>query len=333
MSTGSETEEVPFLVARSGSLRFALRYAGDPRCEGTGRLQRPPRPGAVAGWLLGAGHCGGDVPVYDLRFLLGLPADSTAPSRRVLLLGEETHSCGLLLEASGERTVLAPALPAGVGLLERLGLRAWAGAAAIAGGWLPWLDPRLLHPDLALCGGGQEETAVSADDPALRPFHGGSPGMLTFGGAVGAGSPGDSWTFALSLAQVVEVVDVERIVALPGAPRWVRGLTGWRGRAVPVLDLQEALGEPSGAPAAGRRAVIARTVDPPGCLALLAAGEIKVRKLATAGPLRELPEALGLPARQALRGCAEVEGRIVLIPDLEAIVVQGGDPAGGPLPL
>lgn len=333
MSTGPETEEVPFLVARSGSLRFALRYPGAPRREGTGRLQRPPRPGAVAGWLLGGGDGGCDVPVYDLRLLLGLPADAAEPPREVLLLGEEDRSCGLLLDAIEERTVPAPALPAGADLLERLGLQAWAGAAAIAGEWVPWLDPRRLHPDLALCGSGPEERAVPAGDPALRSFPLGSPGMLTFGGPNGAVSSRHPWTFALSLAQVVEVVDVERIVALPGAPRCMLGLTGWRGRAVPLLDLQQALGEPSGATAASRRAVIARTVDPPGCLALLAAGEIRVRKLAASGPLRELPEALGLRARQALRGCAEVEGRIVLIPDLEAIVVQGGDPAGEPPPL
>lgn len=48
--------------------------------------------------------------------------------------------------------------------------------------------------------------------------------------------------FAIATRAVAEISSVRELVALPGAPSPVRGLTAWRGGILPVLDLRAMLG-------------------------------------------------------------------------------------------
>lgn len=48
--------------------------------------------------------------------------------------------------------------------------------------------------------------------------------------------------YALDVERVREVVKVDRITRVPGAPAYVRGIINLRGRVVPVIDLRERLG-------------------------------------------------------------------------------------------
>lgn len=49
---------------------------------------------------------------------------------------------------------------------------------------------------------------------------------------------------AVGLSYVLEIVPYERVCALPGAPRSVRGVVHLRGRVIPVMDLAIKLGRP-----------------------------------------------------------------------------------------
>lgn len=74
---------------------------------------------------------------------------------------------------------------------------------------------------------------------------------------------------AISLAQVYEVVDAAELGRIPNAPARIAGSIGWRGQAVPAVDLGVALG--FGASKACPKAVVARGLRDPQPVALLAA--------------------------------------------------------------
>jgi chemotaxis-related protein WspB len=70
--------------------------------------------------------------------------------------------------------------------------------------------------------------------------------------------------YALEAGQVVEVLPLVALKALPGAPRGVAGLIDYRGVAVPVIDLSAlALGVPA-ALRVSTRLLMVRYLPPPG---------------------------------------------------------------------
>lgn len=62
--------------------------------------------------------------------------------------------------------------------------------------------------------------------------------------------------FAIDLAEVAEVGRVPVITRIPGVPGWLAGLTNWRGRILPVLDLRSLFGAEAGSPGPGARLVV-----------------------------------------------------------------------------
>ena len=62
--------------------------------------------------------------------------------------------------------------------------------------------------------------------------------------------------FAIDLADVAEVGRVPVISRIPGVPVWLAGLTNWRGRILPVLDLRSLLGAEQTVLATGARLIV-----------------------------------------------------------------------------
>jgi chemotaxis signal transduction protein len=308
------SEPLSFLRCRLTAGSVGLTQACVRGLEGVEQLQRIPRlprvpqPSALAGWLLGSEL---EVPVYDLSVLLGLPPCCSEDESTVVLYGCAAATCGLLVAAACPTRPEATTLLARPRLLDRPDLGAWVGVIAVEGDLVPWLDPSRLHPDLASCGAPRGAAAPGAREPLPIPSAVSTPALLIFGAE-------NELSFALSVSQAVEVVELGAAPApLPGGPDFLLGLIEWRGRAVPLVDLGvlgiawggnpiESIG-PS-------RALIARTFDPTDCIALAVSGEIEMRRLPLEGRLIEVPEGA------ALLGCAEIDGRVVLLPDLERIV-------------
>lgn len=48
--------------------------------------------------------------------------------------------------------------------------------------------------------------------------------------------------FAVGLSHVAEVARVPPVTRVPGVPAWLAGVSNWRGRIVPALDLRTVLG-------------------------------------------------------------------------------------------
>jgi purine-binding chemotaxis protein CheW len=115
-----------------------------------------------------------------------------------------------------------------------------------------------------------------------------------------------SESYALPVAQVLEVADLGELAPVPGAPPAVLGVRNLRGQVLPVLDLASVLGTAGGAHAdkliiteeAGRRAGLA--IDE-----VTDVGEL-------GGPVQKTDSPF-------LRGSTLVEGDLVGLVDIEVV--------------
>ena len=51
--------------------------------------------------------------------------------------------------------------------------------------------------------------------------------------------------YALPMAAIAEVGRVPGVTRVPGAPAWIAGVSNWRGRILPIIDLRSLLGVPT----------------------------------------------------------------------------------------
>jgi purine-binding chemotaxis protein CheW len=51
--------------------------------------------------------------------------------------------------------------------------------------------------------------------------------------------------YALPMSAIAEVGRVARMTRVPGLPSWIAGVSNWRGRILPVVDLRPLLGVPA----------------------------------------------------------------------------------------
>jgi purine-binding chemotaxis protein CheW len=121
-------------------------------------------------------------------------------------------------------------------------------------------------------------------------------------------------SFALDIAAVREILDMEEITRVPKTPEHMLGVVNVRGNAVPVMDLRLRLGLPAGERTINTRIVIVEAPAGEGT-ALMGALADSVRDVT------ELPDdALQPPPRmgasvdsEALRGVARIGDSFVLV--------------------
>ncbi len=250
---GGRVGRLPEAAGRSGARPAAGAAPGDPAQE--------RREGAA-----------GDIPVYSLAALLGLPETPGADGRGpILVVGGAGDRRGLQVD----RVARAAGGPGEAPLALPEAVRAACGGRFTAA--LPLDDGRLalvIAPDRLRPDGEAAEAAVRAAGNGARGK--GDAGVSGIYGAVASngasfragsrspraaapapasaqpstrrlgavalfssdpdGRPGAT-LFGLSLAQVEEVLRAVPVTPVPGAADDLLGLVVWRGRAVPVVDL------------------------------------------------------------------------------------------------
>jgi len=119
--------------------------------------------------------------------------------------------------------------------------------------------------------------------------------------------------FGLSIMQVLEIAGPPPLVAVPGAPDFVRGLAPWRGQPVPVLDLSRLLGLPPAAAEPRSRLLIAAASADAAPVAFLVRPNMRVAHL----PLPHQPCRRELPVNPALTlGAFELRNETLVVLDL-----------------
>ena len=120
---------------------------------------------------------------------------------------------------------------------------------------------------------------------------------------------------AIGLAGVAEVGRVPVISRIPGVPEWLAGLTNWRGRILPVLDLRPLLGAATGPlPATARLVVVTTEGANVGLLVDAVDGTISVGV-----DLAPLPSALPGAGADLLCGQVPREDGPIAVLDVEAV--------------
>ncbi|WP_439624863.1 chemotaxis protein CheW [Gemmata sp.] len=213
----------------------------------------------------------GDAPVFSLAGLLGFPPVAAADGSHVLLCETPHGPAGVLVEQTAQGAAVAPgaflAMPAVVGAPH------FTGVVRTGSALLPFLDPA------ALLGG-----APPREFPAAEPWRAAASEavqrrLILIPLPLPARALGDrEWAVGLPAATVAELVEPERLVAVPGAPQHVAGVTAWRDRVVGVVDLAAWLGL---SPTAPDRALVAVVAAPGGRepVGLLVARGVRVLKL------------------------------------------------------
>ena len=121
--------------------------------------------------------------------------------------------------------------------------------------------------------------------------------------------------FAIDLADVAEVGRVPVITRIPGVPDWLTGLTNWRGRILPVLDLRHLLGADPGTGTGTARLVVVTTDG--AAVGLLVDAVEGTTPIGTG--LAPVPSVLPAAGAELLRGQVPREDGPIAVLDVEAL--------------
>lgn len=307
-----------------GPRAFCLAPGTISRVVPTDNLQHNPRREGPLGWMLDPDA---EIPVHSLASRLRLAGGAGTSSSPVLVFTAPQGPWGLLVDrlervaVPGSQLLPLPRLPRDeAGSPARLPV---SGAVVLGEELDLLLDPARLHPAAAEDGPapGGEPMPPAGNHRLPRPAAAtstvtGAARLLTFtAGPVRLN--GRSLQLALSVTQVVEIVEPVSPTPVPGAPAFVRGLTLWRGRAVPVIDLADWLGLPAGSPHPAGRLLICRANRAGDLLALTV--EPAVRLLPLPAQSRAYAGLLPFSSSRIL-GCFEVEQDLLAVPDLAALI-------------
>lgn len=187
-----------------------------------------------------------DLPVLDLARRLG---HSARPGGQVIALHAQPWAWGIRVERVAQvpplTTPLQP-LPSQV----RTPGTAWVAGGAVAGDDLTLvLHPEGLQEDVATVDGTPDPEREDA--PAVGTYR---EQLVVFGLAPSVEER--PVRYGLQMRHIVEVLDRPQIRPLPGAPEHVLGLTAWRGRVLPVVDLRARLDGPVAEPAERSRVLV-----------------------------------------------------------------------------
>lgn len=121
-------------------------------------------------------------------------------------------------------------------------------------------------------------------------------------------------------AAVAEVTTMHALAPLPGAPAWVIGVLGWRSHAVPVVSFEALCGGPVARPEHGSKIVVfyplagRRDWE---FFGLLTQAEPRPQPVDAGAAIAAEPSEL--PDTRYIAAGLKTEGRLLVIPDFEAV--------------
>jgi purine-binding chemotaxis protein CheW len=129
--------------------------------------------------------------------------------------------------------------------------------------------------------------------------------------------------YALQIEQVQEIIECERITAIPSMPPVVRGVMNLRGQVVPIVDLPMKFGLPA-TPLVGAYVVVVDLVWSGESVRLgLLTPELGRVIDVKADDLKPVPDFGTRIQSEYLQGVGQIEGRFVLFLDAERLLSPG----------
>ncbi len=122
--------------------------------------------------------------------------------------------------------------------------------------------------------------------------------------------------YAVSILQVQEIKRMTDITRVPHTPDYLQGVMNLRGSVLPVIDLKKRLNLPENDYTDDTRIVIVKTDETAVGLIVDAVSEVtSVRKDQV-----ELPQAVGTGGADYISGVGKLDGRLLILLNLEAII-------------
>ena len=122
--------------------------------------------------------------------------------------------------------------------------------------------------------------------------------------------------FAVEVAQVQEIIEMQDITRLPRAPGFIKGILNLRGKILPVIDLRERLGLPESSSEA-QRIVITQLEEQ--FVGMMVDSVTEVLPIA-ASALEPPPPLVADVSGAYLRGLARLDDRLLILMDLSRIL-------------
>lgn len=183
----------------------------------------------------------GELPVYRLSDKLAMDADFPIEIQRVLVLRSPHGLWCLLVDRVSQAEVISAE---NVTPLPRIARAAYVDSVyANENDVLLLLDAKRLHPlseddiDVEIA---EEEAIAPISVPIAENTR--QRGHLLLFKLIGLNGQTDKLVVGLTPKQVDEVLRSADVQAVPAAPSYLHGVTNWRGKLIPVIDLAARLG-------------------------------------------------------------------------------------------
>ena len=256
----------------------------------------------------------GNLPVYSLGDILGVPHSATFDQQRVLMLHSRWGLWGLTVDRINQWEVIdASAFQPFPTVATQNNIQHYQSILTGQDEMLLILNPADLHPYAQY----EEKTDKRVEFPAL-PIAKQQQGQIVLFSLAGLSDQKDSLLVGFIPKQVDEVLRESILHPVPSAPSDVHGLLNWRGFAVPVIDLAARLGLRDGTtplPDAAR-VIVVRSTGNNRPIAFFARTSIDFLYLPVQHEPIDIPD--DFPT-ELLHGIASYKGKTVLIPKLDQL--------------
>ncbi len=305
-----------------GKESYAVRIADVRSLERADSMEWGEDRTRVEGWFPR-----GDsrIPVFSLGAWLGAAAPSGPVEGKVLMVGREENVWGVGIDGASRVLEISPedilSLPAIVGS-EAAGR--FDGVVRLGEELVLLISSEALLDVPGPEGGRRREGSLSGLGLARRPKRldpgtgrSARKGRMVVFSAAQRPAKDDAVSFALSLWQVAEVLDGQPWTRVPLAPSWLRGMIGWRGKPLPVVDLLDRLGLGHG-PERAQRLLVARSSRSDGSeIAFPVMADVRNQRIPlTHGGDRPFPA-----LERLTKGIFPGERGMIVVPDLDRITL------------
>ncbi|MBA4191094.1 MAG: hypothetical protein C0467_24175 [Planctomycetaceae bacterium] len=211
----------------------------------------------------------GDIPVFSLAGLLGLPETDARDGTQLLLADTPGGPVGLLIEQTSQGSGVAP--EAFLRMPEIVRSPHFSAVVRTQSALLPWLD-------LVSIFTGQFTRELPAPASWRHRSAATAQNRLMVISLPKSAAEERAWAIGLPAAVVAELVEPEGIVPVPGTADFVAGVRSWHDRVIGVIDLCAWLGLPA---VGGGKSLVAVVAVPGGAepIGLLIPRSVRMLKL------------------------------------------------------
>jgi purine-binding chemotaxis protein CheW len=126
-------------------------------------------------------------------------------------------------------------------------------------------------------------------------------------------------SFGVEIDSVQEIIRMQLITRVPGAPEFVEGIINLRGRIIPVIDLRRRIGLPRAAVSKSSRIVVVEIAGP--TVGMIVDGVSEVLRL-TEDSVEPPSSVVSSDDSDYIKGIAKLDDRLITLLQLDRLLVD-----------